>query len=476
MKSSFFSLAPRMAKASYAVGFLALSLSALGAVASGCSSDDNNNGGTTPPRPDAGNGNDGGGTKPTVELIGEVTTNTTLTADKFWLLKGVVFVRNGATLTIEKGTTIKGENASKGILVIQPGGKIMAEGTANEPILFTSQLPEGARKAGDWGGVIILGNARVNRGVHRVDGLDQGGTFGGQNDDESSGTFRYVRIEYSGIELSPDNEVNGLTMAGVGRGTTIDHVQIRHTKDDCFEFFGGTVNAKYLACQYNQDDGIDWDLGWTGKLQFFVLQQDPNTGEEMNGFEADNDNPANSNEPVSEPTIYNVTLCGQNSDQPKAQFGMLLRRNTKGHIFNTLAMGFESGIDIRDVVTGTNATAGSLEVKSSLFFGSTNRGVVDGIAYPETGSVAPDKDNDGNVDELNWFKTGTFKNSWSDPGISGCFNAAAPSFGPATSLTTNAATPPNDGFFDPNATYIGAFKDANDNWATTGNWIQWKAN
>ncbi|WP_394849214.1 hypothetical protein LZC95_17425 [Pendulispora brunnea] len=474
MKSRLFSLLPRFAKVSRSAGFLTLSLAslvAIGVAGVGCSSDDDSPGGGGNPPPN---------NSTSSELLGQVTGNKTLTKDKTWLIKGTVFVRSGATLTIEKGTTIQGENSSKGVLVIQPGAKIVAEGTADEPIVFTSQLPEGSRRAGDWGGVIILGNAPVNKGTHRVDGLSEGGTFGGNNPTESSGTFRYVRIEYSGIELSPDNEVNGLTLAGVGSGTTIDHVQIRHTKDDCFEFFGGTVNAKYLACQYNEDDGIDWDLGWQGNLQFFVLQQNPATGEEMNGFEADNDEVGSAKEPFSEPKISNVTLCGQNNNAPKAQYGMLLRRNTKGHIYNTVAVGFEAGIDIRDKATAANWGKG-LDIRSSIFFGSTGTGLANAIAYPETGSTAPDKDNDKQDDgtlfvEHELLLNSDYKNSDKNPNIAGCFDAVNPVFGPATSLTENASPPPSDAFFDASAAYIGAFKDANDTWATTGKWAVWKAN
>jgi len=472
MKSRLFPLVPRIAKASHMAGFLTLSAASLIAIAGvGCSSDDDSKPPSNPPPQNT----------DTALETRNLTTNRTLTKDKTWIIKGTAFVPSGVTLTIEKGTTIQGENSSKGVLVIQPGAKIIAEGTADEPIVFTSQLPEGQRKAGDWGGLILLGKAPINvaGGSSQVEGISTGGTYGGSDPGDSSGTLRYVRIEYSGIELSPNNEVNGVTFGGVGTGTTIDHIQVRHTKDDCFEFFGGTVRAKYLACQYNQDDGLDWDNGWTGSVQYFVLQQDPNVADDANGFEADNDAQGSAAEPPSNPKIYNVTLCGQNRDAAKQQYGMLLRRNTRGQIYNTVVLGFEAGVDIRDKATAANWGKG-LTIQSSIFFGSTGAGLTNAIAYPETGATAPDKDNDKQDDgtllvEHELLLNAEYKNSDQNPNIAGCFDAANPVFGPATSLTERAAEPPGDGFFDTSAKYIGAFKDANDTWATTGKWAVWKA-
>ncbi|MBP9112613.1 MAG: hypothetical protein KBF88_07370 [Polyangiaceae bacterium] len=454
-----------------------LSFSLLGALAFACSSseekvntDDFGDTGTS----DAGNTDTGTEAAKDVDLSGEITADLTLRAKDNNLLKGITFVKSGVTLTIEKGTVIKGDNASKAVLVIQPGAKIIAEGTESEPIVFTSQAAEGSKKAGDWGGIILLGKAPINvpGGTASVEGITNGGSYGGTDAADSSGSMRFVRIEYSGVLLSPNNEVNGLTFAGVGSGTKIDHIQVRHTLDDCFEFFGGTVNAKYLACQYNQDDGLDFDFGYKGKIQFFVLQQDPNIADDTNGFESDNDAQGSANAPQTEPTVYNATLCGHGKEVGKQQYGWLLRRNTKGHYFNVLTLGFEAGVDVRDTVTGAGATSGGLEIKNSLVFGSVGADLLDGISYPESGAEAPNKDNDGNFDEAAWFKGAT--NGWSDPGVAGCFDANAPSFAMTKSPGLAAATPPGDGFFDATATYVGAFKDANDDWARKGTWAVWK--
>jgi hypothetical protein len=335
--------------------------------------------------------------------------------------------------------------------------------------VFTSAAAEGSKKPGDWGGVILLGEAPSN---HRdsggqptsgkIEGITSGGEYGGTDENSDSGVLKYVRIEYSGVAIAPNNEVNGLTFGGVGRRTSVEYVQVRHTADDCFEFFGGTVNAKHLICQYNGDDGFDWDNGYTGKLQFLVLQQDPNVADETNGFEGDNDPLGTANAPLSGPTIFNATLCGKNADPAKQQFGMLLRRGTRATIANTIVIGFEAGIDLRDPTT-------AVDLKSSIFFGN----LVKNVAYEEDGSnTDTQKDDDAAFDERAWFLAAERKNSERDPLISGCFNASAPKFAPFTTLAEGASAPPSDGFFDTSATYIGAFRNTSDGWAL-GTWVAW---
>lgn len=415
---------------------------------------------------DGGGGKGGGGNGPDcadpVEVADPIEADTTWSADNCYLMKGTIFVEEGATLTIDPGTTIMGDKESLATLVVRPGAMINAKGTADKPIVFTSQSPKGERSAGDWGGVMLLGNAPINvpGGKAEVEGI-VGVEYGGDVEDDNSGVLEYVRIEFSGILLSQDNEVNGLTLAGVGSKTTVNHVMVHHTLDDCFEFFGGTVNASHLICAQNGDDGFDWDLGYVGKLQFLALQQDPTVADETNGFEGDNDADGSENAPVSEPTIYNVTLCGKNKDVDKQQYGMLLRRGTKAHIFNTIVTGFEAGVDLRN--DGTE-----VDLASSIFFGNVKAN----IAYDETDADKStestlDDDDDGGVDEVAWFE-GETTNSAEDPELADCF-AATPDFRPAATLTENAATPPDDGFFDAEATYIGAFK-ADDTWAT-GAWV-----
>ncbi|MEZ4297108.1 MAG: hypothetical protein R3B70_19235 [Polyangiaceae bacterium] len=416
---------------------------------------------------------------PPVSINGDITSDFKLTCNQVYLLEGPVRVAEGATLTIEKGTTIKAKyvdskdpnNVDKfAVLVIEPGSKLIAVGTPDEPIVFTSSQPEATRKPGDWGGIILLGNAPTNHkdamgqpAQGKIEGLaTTGGLYGGINPDDNSGTLKYLRIEYGGYAIAPNNEVNGLTFGGVGRGTVVDHIQVRQTADDCFEFFGGAVNAKYLACQYTGDDGFDWDNGYSGKLQFLVLQQDPAIADDCNGFEGDNDATGSENTPVSNPTIYNATLIGQNGDTAKTQIGILPRRSTKASMFNILVTGFETGWDPRDAKT-------AVVLQNSLFFGN----LVNNIAEPEpTGGAA---DDDAAFDEEAYFLDAANKNSTQDPKLVACFDADSPVFGPMTSLTSNAATPPTDGFFDSTAKYVGAFKDANDTWATDGKWAVWSS-
>lgn len=410
---------------------------------------------------------------PTEELTGEISANKTLTADKCWLLKGIVYVKSGVTLTIEPGTTVMGEQVSLGTLVIQPGGKIDAQGKQDLPIVFTSEKKKGERAPGDWGGVVLLGKAPINiqGGTASVEGIPPSPEtmYGGNKADDDSGILEYVRIEFAGVQLSPNNEINGLTFAGVGNKTTVDHVMVHDALDDCFEFFGGTVNAKHLLCANNQDDGFDWDNGFSGKLQFIALQQDPLFEDDTNGFEGDNDATSSLNMPFSSPTIYNATLVGKNlaADGPKQQYGMLARRSTKGMIYNAIATGFEACVDVRDATT-------SVEVHSSICFGNGYGVAENNIAYAEVaGGSGVTSDDDGGVDERAWFKTAAWKNAETDPKLKAPF-AAEPDFTPMTTLSTNAATPPNDGFFDATATYIGAFA-AGDTWAT-GAWVSYDRN
>jgi hypothetical protein len=485
-----------------------LGLAALGMVACG---DDGTLGGGTNPPPAGSSGNPGGGTsggpstsggtdngRPVENVEGDITANRTLDATKNWLLKGLVSVKSGVTLTIDKGTVIKGDNASKAILLVERGAKIVAQGTADEPIVFTSQALEGQKKPGDWGGLIILGNAPVNLPNPSVEGILKAGagtaagtTYGGPDPNDSSGVLSYVRVEYSGIVIATDNEVNGITFGGVGKGTKVDHVQVRQTLDDCFEFFGGTVDAKYLACQGNQDDGFDFDNGYTGRLQFLILQQDPNHEGDDNGIESDNDAEGSGNTPLTSPTMYNASLFGKNKSVGGLQYGLLLRKNTRGTYKNLVVHGFQAGLDVRNSI-GAGA-AGELTMTNSLIWGSTGTSatfiVTDHIAYLEDKLIVPsevsnpdeqtkykarpDWNDDSALDEIVWFKTPANANRWVDPQVSAAFNRAAPVFGPATSLTENAVPPPNDGFFDTTATYLGAFKDAADTWATTGKWAVW---
>jgi len=411
--------------------------------------------------------------KPLVELTGEITGDAELSCDKDYLLRFTTYVAPGSTLSIEPGTRLMGDVDTKGVLVVQPGARIEARGTAHQPIVFTSSNGEGRRKPGDWGGLILLGNAPINLKnaagktmPGHVEGISTGGEYGGDNEQDSSGTLSHVRIEYSGTEIGPNNEINGLTLAGVGRGTVLDHIQVRHTADDCFEFFGGTVDGKYLVCQSPGDDAFDWDYGYTGRLQFLLAQANPKAQGGANGFEGDNDPNGTKNGPVSHPAIYNATLCGKNRRmESKEHYGLLLRRGSELRMRNTVIQGFGAGMDVRDEGTKPNIAA-------SVF----HQNLVYNLAYPENTTATKSEkllfDDDGGFDELIYLRNPGLRISEVDPGLGNCFDPYAPSFKPRQAILKNAAIPPDDDFFDANARYVGAFRDIGDDW-DRGEWLRW---
>ena len=331
-------------------------------------------------------------TSTSTDVSGDISANTTWTADKIYTLKGFVYVTNGATLTIEPGTIIKGDKASKGTLVITRGAKINATGTVDKPIVFTSSFAAGTRASGDWGGIILLGKAPVNQaGAVQIEGgLDAKGDaakyiqYGGTDAADNSGTLKYVRIEYAGIPFSPDNEINGLTMGGVGTGTTLDYIEVYRSGDDAFEWFGGTVNAKHLLAIGSQDDDFDTDFGFAGKVQFGLAQR-YNTLADVSGsnaFESDNDASGSDLLPQTSAVFANMTAIGPwiGTSTPNVsanhQHAAQIRRNSSISILNSIFSGFAQGIYIDDskVVTpkstSTNYTAGRLVFTNNIVYAS----------------------------------------------------------------------------------------------------------
>ncbi len=289
-----------------------------------------------------------------VLVTSNITNDTKWTRDNIYVLTGsaFIYVTNNATLTIEPGTLIKGEPAA---LVITRGSKIIADGLVDQPIVFTSNKAAGDRKPGDWGGLLLLGRARVNcpGGECNVEGgLDPTlGKYGGTDDTDNSGILRYVRIEFAGIAFQPNNETNSITLGGVGSGTVIEHVQTSFGGDDAFEWFGGVVNGRYLLAYKTVDDMFDTDFGYKGMNQFVLGVSDPNLADisSSNGFEADNDAQGTVNTPVSQSIFSNVTLIGPRKDAT-SQFNNLfrraahLRRSTKQSIVNSILGGFPQGV------------------------------------------------------------------------------------------------------------------------------------
>lgn len=288
-------------------------------------------------------------------LSGSITSNVTLQSSKRYLMLGTVFVKAGATLNIPAGTQILGDKNSKGTLVIERGGTINATGSSTSPIIFTSAQPVGSRSAGDWGGIVILGRARINTAsgadTAAIEGISPSVYYGGTNDADNSGTFRYVRIEYSGIALSPNNEINGLTMGGVGSATTIEYVMVAYNGDDSFEWFGGTVNCKYLISYFPVDDEFDTDFGYRGKLQFLLSVRKPSIADVSGStcFESDNNNGPNYNNPRTQPIFSNVTSIGPKQYDtsvvnPNYTRAGHLRRNSLISVVNSVIMGWPTGM------------------------------------------------------------------------------------------------------------------------------------
>lgn len=315
-----------------------------------------------------------------VILEGNITSDMTINAADKNFLKGFVYVKPGATLTIEAGSVIKGVSVAAGekaaSLIIEPGAKIMAVGTVDKPIVFTSDKPAGQRLTGDWGGLIICGNARVNR-VNRPTieggpGTLYGNTTSDEFNGESSGKLKYVRIEFAGYPLEPDKEINGLTFGGVGSGTEVEFIQVSYSNDDSYEWFGGTVNAKHLIAYHGWDDDFDTDFGYSGNLQFLLSVRDKDIADtsDSNGFESDNDGDGSSNTPLTKPVFSNVTLIGpfygKVSDKTQAeveaktadaangakggkfQAAMHLRRNTSLNVYNSVFTGWPYGLRATD--------------------------------------------------------------------------------------------------------------------------------
>ncbi|MGN7202684.1 hypothetical protein ACTHQF_00310 [Pedobacter sp. SAFR-022] len=311
----------------------------------------------------------------TETLEGTISANKTLDASKVYLLKGFVYVTDGVTLTIPAGTIIRGDEGSKASLVVTRGGKIMAEGTASKPIVFTSNKAVGSRAPGDWGGIIILGKAKNN--IPGGEGLIEGGftepfgKHGGSNDEDNSGVLKYVRVEFPGIPFVPGNEINGITFGSVGRGTTLDYLQVSYCGDDSYEWFGGTVNAKHLVSIANIDDVFDFDNGYTGKLQYLVAQRDPALADQAgqsNGIESDNSEKAFTTEPRTRPVISNLTLVGPGTlSDGKHENANLWRRGSKMVLANSIFINARYGIDIRDKETGDALTDGSSLIKNNIY-------------------------------------------------------------------------------------------------------------
>ncbi len=382
--------------------------------------------------------------KPVRVVRGRFTRDFTMTSDTFWVLRGGVFVGEPARLTIQAGTTVIGETATRGSLVIERGGQIIANGTAAQPIVMTSDQPVGFRNRGDWGGLIINGRAPLNLPGNVGIGEGSTGIYGGDNVNDNSGILRYVRVEFAGIEFSPDNELNGIAFQGVGNGTIVENIQVHYNKDDGIEMFGGTVDIKRVVLTGIGDDSIDWTFGWRGRLQFAVVQQRGDDTDQ--GIEADNNGNNHNLLPRSSPTLYNLTLVGDPTQDfgPESTNCMRLRVGTAGVIRNFICTGFKlDGIDVRDAAALPLIASGELATTHGISFFNGVGGVRNWGTSAQ--SVAMRNAVGALVAEV-------------DPQLVAPFNRTAPDWRPrpgSPALTLAPAIPPNDGFFE-----IGLFRGA----------------
>lgn len=400
-----------------------------------------------------------GVTTPVCEIKGVITSDVTLTADRAWALSGKVTVgndnANSATITIQPGTKVFGKSGAD-YLVIARGSKIQAVGTATNPIVMTSVNDmlglSDEESSGQWGGLVLLGKAPSNKCdqanlancAPQAEG--EAGPYGGADPEDNSGALKYVQVRYAGFEVLPGNELNGITFAGVGRGTTVDYIQVHNNVDDGVEFFGGTVDLKHVVLTGNRDDSLDWADGWTGRMQHVLIRHNPNNTKANRAIEADNNPDILGATPISKPRISNLTIIGNNFDGDEDSEGILLRAGTSAELYNVIVTGPEKMgecFEINTTETANFANSGDLIFRNSII----------DCAEP----FANIKDANGNVtfDANAWF-TAQPNNLVGDALLGGYIPA------PNSPAIANGFDVGNiDGWFD-DVNYIGAFDGTTD--------------
>jgi hypothetical protein len=393
------------------------------------------------------------------ELAGIQSGDTTWTNDILWKLSGTVIWRSG-TLTIEPGTIVYGLPGSNpaSALLITRNAKIHASGTRTRPIIMTSSLPAGQRKGGDWGGLALLGKAITNwpTGEGALEGLAAGEdtAYGGQDDDHDCGTLRYVRVEYAGAEFQPNEELNAITWGGCGKKTTSEFLQVRYGLDDNFEWFGGSNDGKYLVSLYAQDDHIDWQIGYRGRLQH-ILAVAGDDGSNR-GVEADNNERGFDLLPRSTPRVWNMTIVGTEKatrDEGSSVAGIWLRRGTGGRINNTIVTNYyQNGLEVRDGATTTAIANNELQIDGLILWNNGRNAEKANTIEGQSNSLAQP-----------WLRgeSGIARRvSLVDPVLRRPLSYSDPDHRPdfaSPALSPMWAQPPDDGFFDQWANWLGAF-------------------
>jgi len=411
-----------------------------------------------------------------------VPVNSDITADTVWdcksyKLKGLTFVTNNATLTIKAGTKITADldaPAPRGGLIVARGSKLIAKGTKEAPIVFTSGNAPGSRQSGDFSGLALLGKAKINTGtcVGGTGACDQAGAyfernieglpatepkaiFGGVDDTWNCGELSYIRVEFAGAILSGDNELNGLTLGGCGSATKVSYVQVHRGKDDGVEVFGGTANISHILVTGDEDDGLDWDYGWRGTAQFVIVHKWPGLASaDPNGFEGDNNATNEGAAPRTAPLIYNATLIGTAGHR-----GMTLRRGVRSQIRNAIVQGFglyPADVQwIQDVNVPATEWPTHLTVENSFFWMN---------APFQTEAVGTAADDDKGFDESAAFMDAARKNQFAiDPGLA-VGTLTMPNYTPTSAMLAGQAVPPAP--LDATATYAGAVAPNAVSWTT----------
>jgi len=398
-----------------------------------------------------------------VRVDSDIVTDTVWETGKRYVLEETIFVDN-AQLTIEPGVVIEGEAGSA--LIVTSSARLFARGSRNEPVVFTSAQPEGERARGDWGGVVLLGKAPVNEPEAAIEGLpetDLRGRFGGTDPEHSCGVLQYTRIEFAGFEVYKNNELNGLTLGGCGSNTIVQNLQVHRALDDGIEMFGGTVDLQNIVVTGAADDSIDWDWGWNGRVQFAIIQQHGDAGD--NAFEGDNNGSHHSALPRSEPTFFNVTLFGSGRSA-KEHRAILLREGSGGHFHNMIIDSFAiEALDTRDEVTalvGMNALTFSHNLLA-------NNGRLGNLTASEEA-----ENDDFSFNEEKWIQTPALANKIQvESGLQiSASNESSPHFRPLGLMRDmDAIRPPKSEFFDESADYQGAI-----NPRATSSWLDdWTA-
>lgn len=413
----------------------------------------------------------GGGTvDPGSNIISGVISSSKFYAKGKWILKGYVYVTEGATVTFEAGCIVQSDVTEKGALIIERGAKIIAQGTAANPIVFTSGKPAGSRAPGDWGGIILLGKAPTNRPLDPAPTIEGGvgRQYGGTDPLDESGILRYVRIEFAGIAAEPGSEINGLTMGGVGSGTIIENVQVSYGNDDAYEFFGGTVNAKNLVAYATADDDFDFDFGYTGKIQFAVSCRKPDfvdAGDAGNGIECDNDASGTLATPRTRPQLSNFTILGPNDATGTAanhNYALRWRRATQFVLRNSVMLGHpDAGFSMESDATLNDYYVNNLsEFKNNLIFATANTYRSGNAAIANATQIQTKAEADGCI---------TLASSAAAQ-LNSPFFSTTPNFLPvAGSPALSGASFTGMNAFFTSTTYRGAFGTSN--W--TSGWCNW---